>query len=113
MKRKIKNSVPVNLPNEVISVKQDSPKPTNGKSKTKIHTASVQFSDELDMVELLKVLSAVKNGDFSARMAVDRIGVSGKICDTLNEIISLNETFVQDGDKRAGINQQTGRLTPN
>ena len=24
-----------------------------------------------------------------------------------------NETFVQDGDKRAGINQQTGRLTPN
>src|SRR5215813_1910050 len=25
----------------------------------------------------------------------------------------FNETFVQDGDKRAGINQQTGRLTPN
>jgi HAMP domain-containing protein len=96
MKRKIKNPVPVNLPNEVISVKQDSPKPTNGKSKTKIHTTSMQFSDELDMVELLKVLSAVKNGDFSARMAVDRIGVSGKICDTLNEIISLNETFVQE-----------------
>ena len=51
--------------------------------------------DELDDKELLKVLAAVRNGNFSVRLPVDRIGVAGKICDTLNEIISLNEVFMQ------------------
>src|SRR6476620_10756605 len=48
------------------------------------------------MRELLKVLAAVKNGDFSARMPVDKVGVSGKICDTLNDIIAMNECLVQE-----------------
>jgi len=36
---------------------------------------------------LLKVLMAFRNGDFSARMPCDRVGLEGKIADTLNEII--------------------------
>src|SRR6476620_1831298 len=86
MKRKIKDPVPVNMESDLVSVDPDSPKPTNGKPKTKIKTAATELSDELDMSELLKVLSAVKNGDFSARMPIDRIGLSGKICDIFNEI---------------------------
>src|SRR2546423_679427 len=35
--------------------------------------------------ELLKVLTEVKNGNFSVRMPIDEVGLSGKICDTLNE----------------------------
>src|SRR3954466_670390 len=48
----------------------------------------------LDNRELLRVLSEVRNGNFTMRMSVDQIGLTGKICDTLNEIISLNELLM-------------------
>jgi len=40
---------------------------------------------------LLEVLTAVKKGDFKARMPLDWTGVEGKIADTLNDIIELND----------------------
>jgi HAMP domain-containing protein/signal transduction histidine kinase/DNA-binding response OmpR family regulator len=52
--------------------------------------------DELNARQLLQVLSEVKNGNFSVRMPVDSIGLTGKICDTVNEIITLNETLVEE-----------------
>jgi len=48
-------------------------------------------SDLLDNRELLRILTEVKNGNFSVRMPIDQVGVSGKICDTLNEIISIKK----------------------
>ena len=45
----------------------------------------------LDNRELLRVLTEVRNGNFSLRMPLDQVGLSGKIRDTLNDIISLNE----------------------
>src|SRR6476646_11147305 len=62
----------------------------------KIKPGILHVQDELDSTELLKVLAEVKNGNFSVRMPIDKIGISGKICDTLNEIISLNEILVQE-----------------
>ena len=53
-------------------------------------------ADVLDPKQLLKVLTAVKRGDFAARMPVDRIGVAGKIADTLNDIIALNQGMVEE-----------------
>src|SRR5687768_589127 len=46
--------------------------------------------------ELLRVLMEVKNGNFNVRMPVDQVGVGGKICDTLNEIIELNQKMTQE-----------------
>src|SRR4051812_42866268 len=57
---------------------------------------SREVSDVLDHRELLHVLTQVKNGNFSVRMPIDQIGLSGKICDTLNEIISLNEKMMME-----------------
>ncbi|MCK7557239.1 HAMP domain-containing protein [Chitinophaga sedimenti] len=54
------------------------------------------LTDDLDLRQLLQVLAEVKNGNFSARMPIDSLGISGKICDTLNDIISLNETLVDE-----------------
>src|ERR1044072_2769633 len=53
-------------------------------------------SDELSPHQLLQVLSAGKTGNFSARMPVDNLGLTGKICDTMNEIITLNEMLVEE-----------------
>ena len=47
--------------------------------------------DSLDASELLAVLTAYKSGDFSARMSPDKIGLAGKVADTLNDIIERNE----------------------
>ncbi|WP_254640172.1 HAMP domain-containing protein [Chitinophaga sp. GbtcB8] len=69
--------------------------PASEKSK-KITTVSQQLHDELDSRQLLQVLSEVKGGNFSVRMPVDNIGLNGKICDTVNEIITLNETLVEE-----------------
>ncbi len=71
-------------------------KKTNGKSKEKINTHSFQFEDKLNDLELLHVLNNIKNGDFTVRMPIDRMGINGKICDTLNEIISLNEIWFKE-----------------
>src|SRR4051794_28016737 len=62
----------------------------------KIKPGTFRSKDELNSSELLKVLVEVKNGNFSARMPLDKMGISGKICDILNEIISLNEILVEE-----------------
>jgi HAMP domain-containing protein len=95
MKKTTKKPLPVNADKDLVAVKPNSSKMANGKPKAANHANEYEFS-ALDNIELLKVLSAVKNGDFSVRMPIDKVGVTGKICDTLNEIIQLNETLVQE-----------------
>ncbi len=48
-------------------------------------------SDEIDVKQILRVLVAVKKGDFTARMPVDESGMAGRVADALNEVIELNE----------------------
>src|SRR5215218_5952906 len=84
------------------------PKKSNGKLKKA--TATDLSEDELDQKELLRVLSEVRSGNFSARMSMDRLGVSGKICDTLNEIISLNEILVQELNLARNTIGKQGRM---
>ena len=65
---------------------------------------------EMDLKVLLKVLSAVKKGDFSARMPEDLTGLSGKIADTLNDIIELNDKMSQGIGRASEIVGKEGRL---
>jgi hypothetical protein len=45
---------------------------------------------EIDSGELLRALIAVRNGDFSVRLAGDRDGIAGKIADTFNDIVAAS-----------------------
>jgi len=65
----------------------------------------------LDNRTLLDVLTKVKNGDFSTRMPIDEIGINGKICDTLNDIISMNERMMLEFTKAGNIIGKQGKLT--
>ena len=62
-------------------------------------TATVD-TDTFDAKALLRVLMAVKKGDFSVRLPIEEIGVSGKIADTLNEIIEMNDRLAKELDRR-------------
>src|SRR6185312_1633719 len=76
--------------NKTISIEKATPK-SNGNGQG----ITFPMEDVLQVNNLLHVLDQVRNGNFSARMPVNGIGINGKVCDTLNEIISLNEIFVQ------------------
>src|SRR5690242_6919609 len=69
-----------------------------------------QTNDRLDSRELLRVLMAVKKGDFSVRMPLDHTGTAGKIADTLNEIIDLNQRMTAELDRISTVVGQEGRI---
>jgi len=98
---------------ETSSAKTASPKKigkTNGKAGQIMKADDAGYSDQLDNRELLKILSEVRHGNFSVRMPMDKIGFSGKICDTLNEIISLNEALVEELDQARNTIGKKGHL---
>ncbi|MEO5916272.1 MAG: HAMP domain-containing protein [Luteolibacter sp.] len=49
-----------------------------------------------DLKVLLAALTSFKRGDFSARLPEDWTGVSGKVADTFNEVISLNQEMAKE-----------------
>jgi HAMP domain-containing protein/signal transduction histidine kinase/CheY-like chemotaxis protein len=93
------------------------PKTSNGQVRKKkevpaVADASPQlYPPELNSSELLRVLTDVKNGNFAVRMPIDKVGVNGKICDTLNEIISLNEKMMQEFTRAGNTIGKQGKLT--
>ena len=85
-------------------------KKSSRKTKEKIAVPKSFLEDELDSAELLRVLAEVKSGNFSVRMPMDKVGVSGKICDSLNEIISLNEILMEELNLARNTIGKQGRL---
>jgi HAMP domain-containing protein/signal transduction histidine kinase/DNA-binding response OmpR family regulator len=95
------------------------PRSSGKKSKSKasltdvvpaLITHQVNINDFIDNRELLRVLTEVKNGNFTARMPFDQVGLSGKVCDTLNEIISLNEKMMHEFTRAGHIIGKQGKL---
>ncbi len=115
MKRKTKASAksmsPSNIADgvvpETMAIKKTNG--TNGKHKTKISANGINHS-ELDAHELLRILSEIRHGNFSVRMPIDKLGINGKICDTLNDIISLNEILVEELTVARNTIGKQGRL---
>ena len=70
-----------------------------------------EMAEELDAKLLLATLMALKKGDFSVRMPSDWTGVSGKIADTLNEIIETKEKMVRTVTDVSRVVGREGRLT--
>jgi len=70
-----------------------------------------QLPAAIESLELLRVLTEVKNGNFAVRMPIDQVGINGKICDTLNDIISLNEKMMLEFTRAGNIIGKQGKLT--
>ncbi len=52
--------------------------------------------DELDSGTLLTALKALKRGDFSVRLPMNWFGMAGKIADTFNDIVEMNERLASE-----------------
>src|SRR5690349_10950860 len=67
--------------------------------------------DGPDARKLLKVLTEMKNGNFTVRMPQDEVGLSGKVYDTLNEIIALNEKMMLEFSRAGNTIGKKGKLS--
>jgi signal transduction histidine kinase/CheY-like chemotaxis protein/HAMP domain-containing protein len=70
-----------------------------------------ELAARLDEAVLLGVLTAVKDGDFSARMPLEWTGVAGKVADTLNDVIAANETLGAALAKVSRVVGKDGKLS--
>src|SRR5438874_6884882 len=59
---------------------------------------------------LLRTLAAMKKGDFGVRMPVEFTGVQGKISDTLNDILELNDRVADEVERIATVVGKEGKL---
>jgi HAMP domain-containing protein/CheY-like chemotaxis protein/signal transduction histidine kinase len=67
--------------------------------------------DAIDRRLLLQVLTAVKNGDFAARLPVEWTGIDGKIADTFNGIVALNEAFAKETSRASRVVGREGKIS--
>ncbi len=81
-----------------------------GSSSPKSVRARSRGADEKGEQErlgaLLKALQAVRNGDFSARLPTDQVGLPGKIADAFNDIALANERMARELEQ---VGQIVGR----
>ena len=85
-------------------------KKTNG-----VHSKEDLFLDELagnsiDAKELLNILLEVRDGNFDVKMPINKVGISGKVCDALNEIISKNKKLVKEFSRARNTIGKEGKL---
>src|SRR5689334_19552988 len=66
------------------------------KASLKTTTNHTNGSDALDSRVALRVLSAVRRGDFSARMPADWSGSAGKVAAAINDIIEANQRLEKE-----------------
>src|SRR5881398_1550774 len=59
---------------------------------------------------LLRTLTAMKKGDFKVRMPVEFTGSAGKIADTLNDILELNQKTADEVERIANVVGKEGKL---
>ena len=73
------------------------------------HHAGDAQVDAGGLTELLHALQAMRVGDFSVRMAGDRVGILGKIADTFNEIVATNQRMAKQLERVGQVVGREGR----
>ncbi len=64
----------------------------------------------IDTTSLLTALTALRKGDFSARLPLDWTGVAGKVADTFNEVIELNERMANELERISRVVGKEGKI---
>ncbi len=64
----------------------------------------------LDSAALLSALTALKRGDFSARLPLEWTGVAGKVADTFNEVIELNQRMARELERLSRVVGKEGKI---
>src|SRR4051812_48392347 len=85
-------------------------RPTNNGNGNGHKESPPEGGGAVDHKLLLATLLAVKKGDFAARMPVDHVGVAGKIYDTLNDIIELEQRTATELGRMSQLVGKEGKI---
>src|SRR5438874_1871731 len=64
----------------------------------------------IDASTLLSAFIGLKQGDFSVRLPQDWTGVAGKVADTFNEMVELNQRMARELDRLSRVVGKEGKL---
>jgi len=67
--------------------------------------------EEVEKRQLLQALSALKKGDFSVRLPEHLGGVDGKIADTFNSVVALNQRMADELDRLSRVVGKEGKIS--
>ena len=67
-------------------------------------------TEAIDPKKLLRVLAAYERGDFSVRMPVEQVGITGKIYDSLNKSIDLNQRMAKELARISAVVGKAGNV---
>src|ERR1700678_2094813 len=92
-------------------------KRTNGKkghavpsgTKNVVNGSATAIQGQVDLLELLHALQAMRSGDFSVRMMRDQDGIAGKIADTFNDIVAANQRMAKELERVGEVVGKQGR----
>src|SRR5215471_12025200 len=80
------------------------------RTKSTRNGAAKAAKGALDTKLLLKTLTALKKGDFSVRLPSDWEGESGKIADTLNDVIDINDRMAKELERVSRVVGRDGKI---
>ena len=66
--------------------------------------------NQLDTRQLLTALTAFRRGDFSVHLPDDWTGVAGKIADTFNDVIQINQRLTMELARISQVVGKEGRI---
>ncbi len=67
-------------------------------------------TQSIDATALLTALTALKKGDFTVRLPLDWTGVAGKVADTFNDVIELNERMADELERISRVVGKEGKI---
>src|SRR5262249_36144829 len=65
----------------------------------------------LDLKVLLTALTALKKGNFAVRLPVEWTGSAGKVADTFNEVVELNERMAHELERLSQVVGKEGKIS--
>ena len=74
-------------------------------------TSPLEQDPALDASKLLLALKAVRKGDFSVRLPESWTGLSGKVADTFNEVVEMNERLAAELARVSVVVGQHGKIS--
>jgi len=74
-------------------------------------TVATPAMEEIDITTLLTALRGLHKGDFSARLPVKWLGLAGKVADTFNDIVEMNERLASELERLNRVVGKQGKIT--
>ncbi|HSI36974.1 MAG TPA: HAMP domain-containing protein, partial [Tepidisphaeraceae bacterium] len=74
-------------------------------------TGRGRLSSDLDDTQLLSALTALKKGDFSVRLPIALAGIDGKIADTFNDVMDLNQRMAGELERLSRVVGKEGKIS--